>query len=205
MHAVITLSLSIQHQHLTHRLHHPVPLPPCRYGVMEGSIVKVHCLAGAPSKLQLSRMRAAADTASAAEDLRAAAAATPALPAAPTPASTPPQQTQPATHTAAGAPVHPVEQQQEQQQPAAAASAEAHAALAGPAAVAVKPEPQSDAPVGVVGPAGGAAGGLSAGAKRGAAGLEGAGSPGGAVGLHGALPEGLPDALASKRVKLEVQ
>ncbi|KAG2500232.1 hypothetical protein HYH03_001810 [Edaphochlamys debaryana] len=43
-----------------------------KHGVMDGSIVKVHCLAGAPSKLQLATLRAAKATAAAADELRQA-------------------------------------------------------------------------------------------------------------------------------------
>lgn len=43
---------------------------------MDGSLVKVNCLAGAPSKLQKATLKAASAAAAAANDLRAASAAT---------------------------------------------------------------------------------------------------------------------------------
>ncbi|KAG2438582.1 hypothetical protein HXX76_005132 [Chlamydomonas incerta] len=46
-----------------------------KYGVMEGSLVKVNCLAGAPSVLQKATLKAASAAAAAADDLRAASAA----------------------------------------------------------------------------------------------------------------------------------
>lgn len=86
----------------------------CRYGVMDGSIVKVHCLAGAPSKLKLNSLRDAAAAAATAADLSRAAAQAGAEAAA---AAAPPQQ---ATDAAAAA--------------AAVAAAAAAAAAAGAAA-----------------------------------------------------------------------
>ncbi|KAG2435559.1 hypothetical protein HYH02_011853 [Chlamydomonas schloesseri] len=45
------------------------------YGVMDGSLVKVNCLAGEPSKILKANLRAASAAAAAADDLRAASAA----------------------------------------------------------------------------------------------------------------------------------
>ncbi|PNH01325.1 hypothetical protein TSOC_012797 [Tetrabaena socialis] len=176
-----------------------------KYGVMEGSIVKVQCLAGAPSKLQMATLRAATATDAAAEDLRRAAAVQPGEAAggggggssgggsswggsggdAAGPALSPHPAAEPAAPSGA---------------PAAAASA---VAAGWPPHVAVKEEQHAEVPLGAVGGASGSkrpadtAGGVAPGAAAGAA--AGARLAGGAASWQeGAFPE-------AKRLKLEVQ